>query len=387
VSGVTHCALARACERAARPRIRVERFARTDIVPLQFPPLALPADGWEWPRPPFAWRHEVPPADELGQPCLVETIEGSQIEAQLARLDIADRSAKMKLRSDGRGVRLSFTRLRRLTLTVPLRPLARRANEPAERVPAAAQERDYRLLPTDPALPALVGRTAGHVQAAEGFYLFTPVDEERSLLRVFAPAATTTLCEFGRSSEEIAAARWIVDPKQLLDAIALQQRMPLRPLGQSLLELGFITPLQLERALAEPANDVPLGRRLVAAGLLTRTDLQTALAHKMGFPLVDLERFPIDPAAVRRFTLRMATEARTLPLMVDGPRLIVAVDRPSRIQKLKGMQAIAQLTPVPVLASKMRILDALARLARQDVWSTQVPGALPFFASTTTSAI
>ncbi|HSN33428.1 MAG TPA: hypothetical protein VLU41_12150 [Ideonella sp.] len=357
-----------------------------DTVPLQFPPLSPPTDAWEWPRPPFAWHHETPPSDEAGQPCLVETIEGSQIEARLVSMDVAERSMKLRLRSDGRGVRLSFTRLRRLTLTTPLAPLPRRANEPVERVPAAVQERDYRLLPTEPAWPALVGRTAGHVQAAEGFYLFTPVDEERSLLRVFAPAATTTLCEFGRSAEEIAAARWIADPAQLLAAIEHQQRMAVRPLGQSLLELGFVTPVQLERALAAPPSDVPLGRRLVDAGLLTRTNLQTALAHKMGFPLVDLERFPIDPAALRKLTLRMATEMRTLPLLIDGTRLVVAVDRPSRIQKLKGLQAIAELTPVPVLASKMRILDALTRLARQDVWSTQVPGAMPFFASTTTTS-
>ena len=29
-------------------------------------------------------------------------------------------------------------------------------------------------------------------------------------------------------------------------------------------------------------------------------DLQTALAHKMGYPLVDLTRFPIDVLAARK---------------------------------------------------------------------------------------
>ena len=36
----------------------------------------------------------------------------------------------------------------------------------------------------------------------------------------------------------------------------------------------------------------------------------------------------------RKLPLRMALEARAVPLMVDGQRLIVAVDRPSRADKL-----------------------------------------------------
>ena len=158
---------------------------------------------------------------------------------------------------------------------------------------------------------------------------------------------------------------WIASPGELLAAIDRQQRMPILPLGQSLLELGLLTEAQLERALANQGRDVPLGESLVAAGLISRADLQTALAHKMGYPLVDLTRFPIDPKAVAKLPPRIAVGFRIMPLMLQRERLVVAVDRPARVIKLGAVHAIAGVTVVPVLASRMQIpAGAGAPLAR-----------------------
>jgi hypothetical protein len=252
------------------------------------------------------------------------------------------------------------------------------AGAPVERLPPAAQEREYRLYSKNHAAP-LVGRTAGHVETEHGLYLFAPIEEETSLQRVFVPRSAYERCEFGQSIEEIAAARWIAEPRVLLEAIERQQRMPVLPLGQSMLALGLLTQEQLDRALASKNERVPLGERLVADGIITRADLQTAIAHKMGYPLVDLTRFAIDPQAVAKLPRRLAVEYRAVPLMLDRKRLIVAVYKPSRAARLQGLHGLGEV--VPVLAPKAQLLVSLSRLAH-DVWAPVVPQAREFFETT-----
>ena len=219
----------------------------------------------------------------------------------------------------------------------------------------------------------MIGRTAGYVEAAAGLYLFTPVDEEAALQRVFVPRCVYSHCEFGPSAEEIAARLWIASPSELLDAIERQERMPVLPIGQSLLALGLLTPAQLDRELAKPVGDRPLGEALVATGLISHTDLHTAIAHKMGYPLVDLARFPVDLAAVTTVPKDIAVRHHMLPLMIDRGHLIVAVDRPSRVTELRSLHLYARKIIVPVLASAMQITVALDKLS-PDVWAQQLVG-------------
>lgn len=250
-----------------------------------------------------------------------------------------------------------------------------------ERVPTAAQEREYRL-PLSGRVQALTGRTAGYVETVHGLYFFTPVDEEASLQRVFVPRTAYSSYEFGASAEEVAATQWLSTPNALLEAIKHQDRMPVGLLGESLLALGLLTKTQLERTLATQPGDKPLGELLVAAGIISRADLNTALAHKMGYPLVDLARFPIDPAALAKLPHRIAVGYRVVPLLLDKDRLIVAVDKPSRAVKLNAIHTYAQIKVVPVLASKTQMMLAFERLSH-DVWSSYVTHRPAFFATST----
>jgi len=350
-------------------------------VPTPFPTLIVDTpERWQWPAPPLAWRHRPAPDHDVPQPCCIESRSGTEIDGEMLGFDPATRTLVFRSSATSPAVELPFARIRRLTLKSPLQPVVQTGPVPVERLPAAAHERDYRLQSTAGA-SVISGRTAGRVEAPEGLYLFTPVEEEAALQRVFVPRTAYTLAEFGASAEEVAARMWIASPTELLAAIERQQRMPIRPLGQSMLELGLLTPTQLERALARQTRDVPLGESLVAAGLISRSNLQTALAHKMGYPLVDLTRFPIDPKAIAKMPLRIAAGFRLMPLMIDGDRLIVAVDKPARVVKLKAVHAVAEVTVVPVLASRMQILLAQER-QKQDIWSGHVAERVGFFSTT-----
>jgi hypothetical protein len=295
-------------------------------------------------------------------------------------MDVSAGDLTFRSRPGSSAVKVPFASFRRLTLTEPLRaePLK---GAPVERIPAAAQERGYRLKWTSAALPEAIGRTVGYVERAEGLFLFPPLEDRSSVLRVLIPRAAYLACTFGASAEEVAASRWVSDPTELLAAIERQEHKPVLPIGQSLLELGAITPTQLEEALADQSNDdLPLGEQLVARGVISRGTLETALAHKMGYPVVNLSAFPIDPGAARKLPYRIALGARALPLMMDGTRLIVAVDKPARMTKLQSLRAAAGLKLVPVLAPKSNLLAALHKLYEKDLWRENV--ALTFFPTT-----
>ncbi len=350
----------------------------SDSIP-PFPTLTLDeTPPWSWPMPPGAQRHVAPPPIGTPQACIVETPAGAPLQGDMLGFDPVTRRIELRVGGSGPEVSLPFARIRRLTLSLPLARLPRAAGAPRERVPPAAQERDYSLQQVgDVHATPLIGRTAGSVETPEGMFLFMPASEDGAVRRVFVPRAAYSRCEFGASAEEMAARHWIASPAKLLAAV-MQPEPSVKPLGQSLIELGLITPAQLEASLATLDGKTALGESLVNAGLLSRTDLQTALARKMGFPLVDLERFPIDTGALSLLPLRLAISHRMMPLMRHHDGMVVAVDRPARILKLRQVDAYATMPIVPVLALKAQILVALNRQTGEG-WNLNPSERVSFF--------
>ena len=111
---------------------------------------------------------------------------------------------------------------------------------------------------------------------------------------------------------DILVARQIVTPEQLLDAIEQQARMPMVRIGEALTSLGHHQrrPAEARRWSQQQLDrSVPLGELLVRMGVVSRDDLQSALARKMGYPLVDLDSFPVEAEALRKLPLRASPRA------------------------------------------------------------------------------
>ena len=340
------------------------------------PTLLLDAERpWEWPQPPFARSHSMSPLDGGAQACRIETHTGSTVEGSLVHFDLEARLLRFCIDQGGEALTMPFGKFRRLTLTAAW-PLAQRAsvNGPVERVPTAAQERSYRIELMGGG--TLDGQTMGHVRDRAGIFLFAPLDNGAAVQRVFVPQVAFMAIEFGKSAQEQAAERWISTPQQLLAALDAQKTARIKPLGDALVDLGLVTRGVLEQVASRLGAERPLGEELVAAGLLARADLQTALAHKMGYPLVDLSRFQIDPQSACKLSPRALREHNAFPLMQDGDRLIVAIDDLSHVPALQSLRSAAGLRVVPVLASRERIRLALAALPQQlgiDRWADNVP--------------
>jgi hypothetical protein len=334
-------------------------------------------DEWVWPLPPFARPGTMSAMPAGALPCRIESAGGVTFEGELVEFDIARERMRVRVGRDGDPLWLPFSRTRRLTVLKPWAPALPAPGAPQERLPAAAQERDYTA-----ALSSgghLAGRTLGHARQRVGWFLFAPADGGHAVLRQFVPAATCTHVTFGKSAEELACERWVATPEQLLAAVEQQQKAAIRPLGESLRELGLVTQSELDRAVraqSQAEHEQPLGEALVAAGLITTADLQTALAHKMGYPIVDLQRFPVDEAALPRLSSAMIQAHRALPLMHNGNRLFVAVDSLGSVATLKSLQSVVGLDVVPVIAPRGRLSVALAAHQKtRDLWATNTTAA------------
>ncbi len=331
-------------------------------------------DEWTWPLPPFAHAQSMTPLAAGPLPCRVESAGGVTFDGELIEFDVARERMRVRVGRDGDPLWLPFSRMRRLTILKPWTQARQAPGAPAERMPAAAQERDYTAELS--AGGHVAGRTIGHVRQRCGWFLFAPADGGHAVLRQFVPTATCTGVGLGKSFEELAAERWVATPEQMLAAALAQLKATIRPLGESLRELGMVTQHELDRAVraqAQAANEQPLGEALVSAGLITHADLQTALAYKMGYPVVDLLRFPVDPKAVKRFSAAVMHEHRALPLMQEGHRLFVAVDSLGSVATLKSLQSVAGLELVPVIAPRGRLSVALAaHIKSGDVWASNI---------------
>ncbi len=346
-----------------------------DLASTPLPTITLSVDDeWTWPAPPFT-RAQAMAALPLGaQACRVESSAGVTFEGELAEFDVDRERMRVRVGRDGEPLWLPFARLRRLTLIKPWSFARHAPGAPVERIPAAAQERDYVAALSSGG--QLGGRTLGHVRQRSGWFFFAPADGGHALLRQFVPKTACTEITFGKSAEESAAERWVSTPDELLAAVAAQQRAAIRPLGESLLALGLLTQGELDRAVRAQeasAQEQPLGESLVAAGVISAADLQTALAHKMGYPMVDLMRFPIDAQAMRRLSPAVIQEHRALPLMQDATHLFVAVDALSSVATLQSLRSIAGQTIMPVIAPRGRLSSALSVATKSgDVWAANV---------------
>ncbi len=339
-----------------------------------------PASGFLWPCPPYV---AYPQAEVQRGPeaCEILGLNNSRSVGQLLRLDAADRLVQINVPPARNSMPLKFSQFRAVKLQRPLNVAPR--DEADLNSPLSLDQRPrtpFRIVFNGG--DELKGVTIGHHHDALGLFVFPPVsDNDDSVRRVFVPREVLMHFEIGErlgdmlvkdalaTPEQVNAAaveqnqlrqrrvgdilveQQIVTAEQLLMAIEQQARMPMVRIGEALLALELVTQEQLEQALVQQRDDrsVPLGELLVRKGVITRAQLQSALARKMGYPVVDVEKFAIEPDAVRKLPLAVARRLEVLPLVLREGKLIVAMEDPTRRDALDEVEFITQLKVVPTL--------------------------------------
>ena len=352
-----------------------------------------------WPAPPqdgYPSRTGV----DAQEPCELVGLTGGSTRVKLIEFDADSGTVHLQTPQARKPIAIRFEQFQRLVLLTPIAPLP----------PTGGQVKKYRLEAyhvTHKSGHSSSGLTIGTVERPAGVFLFEPIDEQASVRRLFIPRATIARISFGADAEsylaqlapatapaeltsstfaslplpaaslsapaatpssdlgpaggittrvhqvaEILSERPATTPQELEEGIARQARMPIVRLGEALIALGYINLAQLHDAIEEQRQDrsTPIGELLVRKGLVTREGLQTALARKMGYPVVDLAKFPADTEALVLVNKGLAARVQAMPLMVRHGRLIVAVEDPSRAKALDEVEFAAGCKVVPVLA-------------------------------------
>jgi type IV pilus assembly protein PilB len=109
-------------------------------------------------------------------------------------------------------------------------------------------------------------------------------------------------------------------------------------LGDALRELGKITEEALDRAVSEQSgSSLPLGELLLKRGLISKADLIAALEEIYGVSYLDANEVEVKADALRLVPYTLAKLLTTLPLYLNGKKLVVLTEQP---HNLKAMQEL-----------------------------------------------
>ncbi len=344
-------------------------------------PVHANPDTFVWPTPPFA---AYPSSQPSTTPDAVEVTaaNGSRSVGQLLRFLPVQRQMHLLMPPAKNAIVVRLNQIASVKLIRPVQVAPPAASLEGESIPLDIRPRiEYRLTLRNG--KSLKGQTIGHVQDELGLFLFVPMSpSDDSVQRLFVPREAVDQVDFGdrigdlllqdnavtaeqiataakeqstlrdRKVGDILLANHVVAPQQLLEAIEAQSRMPIVRIGEALVAMELITEAQLKEALAQQKEDrsVPLGELLVRKKIVSRVQLQSALARKMGYPLVDVDAFPAETAAVRRVAMAVAVRLEVLPLMQREGLLVVAMEDPTRRDAIDEIEFITQLKVVPALA-------------------------------------
>ena len=359
---------------------------------LELPPEAekVSPEGFVWPSPPYATYPEAQSqTDPLG--CEIVGLTGVRSIGRLTFFVPEQGVAYVQIPPARTTMPLRFSDFLSLTLTTPIAPVELSHGDPHAGMLADRRPSAYSVSLVGGG--KLRGETAGHFEKDFGLFLFPTVDTKGGVLRMFVPRSAYTALAMGarigevlveqkratqqqvekvvkeqaelrnRKIGDILLVRQVVSAQQLIEAIDQQSRMPLVRIGEALLSLGMVTKLELDEALAQQAVDrhVPLGELLVRMGVVTTEDLRVALARKMGYPLVNVDAFPIEAAALTKVSFAVASRLHVVPLLLRSGRLVVAIDDPARRRAaLDEVEFVAQCKVVPVLVHSNSIEDVLS---------------------------
>jgi type II secretory ATPase GspE/PulE/Tfp pilus assembly ATPase PilB-like protein len=350
------------------------------------------AGPFVWPSPPYA---AYPDGLALTRPMLCDVVglNGTMTSGRLLNFVPEESAIHVHMPPARTPIVLKFTQFQSLRVLEPIKPRMIEPFDPRADLLADHPRSPYVLTLRDG--HELHGETIGHEEMPYGVFLFPPLDAIGHVTRLFVPKATYSDFAFGsklgellvessvttrdqidaafheqqrlrkRKLGDILLTKQVVTPEQLMEALEQQRNMPLVRVGDALQQLGMVTAEQVREAVQEQAQDrnVPLGEILIRMGAVSREDVQVALARKMGYPVVDIAKFPIEPDAVRKVPVAVAQRLQCIPLMVRDGRLVVALNDPARRRTaVDEIEFVSQSKVLPVLAITESIDDELRRV-------------------------
>jgi flagellar biosynthesis protein FlhG len=131
-------------------------------------------------------------------------------------------------------------------------------------------------------------------------------------------------------------------------------------LGDFLLERGYITSNQLEEALQKQKETLkPLGEVMVEMGFIEEGKLAHVLAEQLDISYVDLLSTALQPNAIDLVPEHLARKYKCIPIRVEDGRLHLAMCDPMDLDALEEISGAAQLEIEPLISTRADILESI----------------------------
>lgn len=139
-------------------------------------------------------------------------------------------------------------------------------------------------------------------------------------------------------------------------------------IGDLLTRIGLISPEQLNQALeAQKTQGGFIGSHLVRLGFISEPDLLQTLSQQYGVPIVELDNYQFEPAALQLIPANLASKHGLVPLVQKDRALTVAMVDPTNIVALNDIKFITGLDIQVALTSERSLKQAHERAYEQNV--------------------
>ncbi|MDE7234789.1 MAG: Flp pilus assembly complex ATPase component TadA, partial [Ruminiclostridium sp.] len=135
------------------------------------------------------------------------------------------------------------------------------------------------------------------------------------------------------------------------------------PIGQILLENGYITKQHLEDALTQQkGSGKKLGDMLLDLGYVSETQLAQALSQRLKVPFIDLTTTKIESEAVKKIPEAVAKKNTVIAFKMNNGRLYVATDDPVNFYIFEELKIQTGMEIHAMLATKSSIREAIGKV-------------------------
>ncbi len=143
-----------------------------------------------------------------------------------------------------------------------------------------------------------------------------------------------------------------------------------RQLGRILIKMRRINRAQVSEALdIQKKRRGPIGQILVELGYIREEDLHLALAAQVGMKPVDLSRIDVEPATVALMSAQMAHTYKVVPVDFDDKKnlLTIALSSPDNFQATDDLKTLLGVNVQAWISTREDIEEALNRYYPEDV--------------------
>ncbi|MBK8189164.1 MAG: type II/IV secretion system protein [Vampirovibrionales bacterium] len=185
-----------------------------------------------------------------------------------------------------------------------------------------------------------------------------------SSLGSFPPAGETRSAS---PSPQVLEALRALNPQQSASPSA---NAPRKRIGDILIEEGYITDQQLQRALSESqATKTPIGTTMVKLGYIDEKKLGQCLAKLHGFEYADLADVTLQPDVMKLLPDDFIKRFMVIPLRVDlkFKRMEVVMARPDNLRVLDEIALLTGFRPSPKVSTHKEMVAVLDKYYRHNV--------------------